>query len=160
MGSSSTRRTLGLAALFLAGMAGVGAAGCRPDQVEFRWEGGQARFSVEVADDQTERARGLMNRESLPRSSGMLFVYEAPHRATFWMKNTLIPLDMIFADPTGRVTHVHSNAKPNDLTVIDGGEGVKLVLEINGGLAARLGIAPGAEMRHTAIAEPAWSCAE
>ncbi len=88
----------------------------------------------------------------------MLFVYEAPKRAQFWMKNTLIPLDMIFADSTGRVTRVHSDAVPQDETVIDGGEGVQYVLEINGGLAARLGIAPGALMRHPAIAGAAWAC--
>ncbi len=136
------------------------AAGCRDDQVELRWTDGQARFSVEVADDDAERGRGLMFRESLPRSAGMLFVYDSPRRATFWMKNTLIPLDMIFADASGRVRHVHANARPQDVTVIDGGEDVLFVLEINGGLAARLGIAPGAELRHPAIANPAWSCAE
>ena len=139
---------------------GVAQAQCRADQVELRWDGGQARFAVEVADDEASRSRGLMFRESLPQSAGMLFVYDSPRRATFWMKNTLIPLDMVFADAAGRVTHVHANAKPQDVTTIDGGEGVKLVLEINGGLAGRLGIKPGAEMRHPAIADPAWSCAE
>jgi uncharacterized membrane protein (UPF0127 family) len=92
----------------------------------------------------------------------MLFVYPAPQRASFWMKNTLIPLDMIFADATGRVTRVHSNAVPGDETPIDGGEGVSFVLEINGGLARRLGIAPGAELRHPAV-DPdtaAWPCEE
>ena len=131
---------------------------CRPDQVDLRWEGGQARFGVEVADDDAERSLGLMGRESMRASAGMLFVYDSPRRATFWMKNTLIPLDMIFADATGRVTHVHAMAQPLDETVIDGGEGVKYVLEINGGLAKRLGIAPGAELRHPAIANPVWPC--
>jgi uncharacterized protein len=160
MGSGSTRRTLilGLAALFLSG--GASLAGCRDDQVEVRWSGGMARFSVEVADTDAERSKGLMFREQLPRSAGMLFIYETPRRATFWMKNTLIPLDMVFADATGRVTNVHANAKPQDLTTIDGGDGVKLVLEINGGLAARLGIKAGAELRHPAIENAAWSCAE
>ncbi|NEX45808.1 DUF192 domain-containing protein [Rhodobacter sp. ETT8] len=135
-------------------------AACRDDQVEVRWPGGLARFSVEVADTEATRSRGLMFRESMPQSSGMLFVYDSPRRATFWMKNTLIPLDMIFADPAGRVTKVHANAKPQDVTTIDGGEGVKFVLEINGGLAARLGIPEGAELRHPAITDPAWPCAE
>ena len=165
MGSSIAHRALtgyrllgAVAALAL--MVGTVSAGCRDDQVELRWPGGQARFAVEVADTDAERSRGLMFRESMPRSAGMLFVYESPRRATFWMKNTLIPLDMIFADASGRVTKVHANAKPQDLTTIDGGDGVKLVLEINGGLAARLGISPGAELRHPAIVDPAWSCAE
>jgi uncharacterized membrane protein (UPF0127 family) len=75
------------------------------------------------------------------------------------MKNTLIPLDMIFADVTGRVTRVHSNATPGDTTPIDGGDDVAFVLEINGGLAARLGIGPGAELRHPAVgAAAAWPC--
>ena len=138
-----------LALLLLPGMV---EAACRPDAVELRGPWGQARFAVEVADDAAERARGLMFRESLRQSCGMLFVYEAPQRATFWMKNTLIPLDMIFADDTGTVRHVHSNAVPHDETGIDGGDGVLAVLEINGGLAARLGITPGAVLRHPAFA--------
>lgn len=122
---------------------------------------GQARFNVEVADDGEERAQGLMFREKMARSSGMLFIYPAPQRASFWMKNTLIPLDMIFTDGSGRVTRVHSNAVPGDLTPIDGGEGVVAVLEINGGLAARMGIAPGAELRHPSFGDAAaWPCAE
>lgn len=160
MGSGITRRTL---IGFIAGLcltATAASAACRDDQVELRWPGGQARFAVEVADTDATRSRGLMFRESMPRSAGMLFIYETPRRATFWMKNTLIPLDMIFADPSGVVTKVHANAIPQDVTTIDGGEGVKLVLEINGGLAARLGIVPGAELRHPAISNPAWSCAE
>ncbi len=78
------------------------------------------------------------------------------------MKNTKIPLDMIFADPAGRVTRVHAQAVPGDLTPIDGGEGVLAVLEINGGLAARMGIAPGAVIRHPALdqSRAAWPCAE
>lgn len=144
---------------FLFAMASPALSECRDTQVELRWPGGQARFAVEVADDTEERARGLMFRESLAASSGMLFVYPRPQRARFWMKNTLIPLDMIFADEAGRVTRIHSNAQPLDETGIDGGPGVKFVLEINGGLADRLGIRPGAEMRHPAIEGAAWPCA-
>jgi uncharacterized membrane protein (UPF0127 family) len=135
-------------------------AACAQGRVDLRWPGGAESFSVELADDPAERARGLMFRESLDPAAGMLFVYESPRRAQFWMKNTLIPLDMIFADAAGRVTRVHSNAIPGDLTPIDGGEGVVYVLEINGGLADRLGIVPGAELRHPAIpaATAAWPC--
>lgn len=138
----------------------VAAAACAPDSVELRGPSGVARFTVEVADTGAERARGLMFRESMARSAGMLFVYEAPQRASFWMKNTLIPLDMIFADETGRVTRVHSNAVPHDTTPIEGGDGVRFVLEINGGLARRMGIGPGSDMRHPAIpqATAVWPC--
>lgn len=136
------------------------ASGCAPDAVEIRGPGGTQRFSVEVADEGAERAQGLMFREKMPSSAGMLFVYDAPQRAAFWMKNTLIPLDMIFADETGRVRRVHANAIPGDTTPIEGGEGIQFVLEINGGLAARMGIVEGAELRHPSIAQrtAAWPC--
>jgi len=135
-------------------------AACAPDVVDLRGPGGQQRFTVELADDGAERAQGLMFREKMASGAGMLFVYDAPQRASFWMKNTLIPLDMIFADETGRVTRVHANAVPGDTTPVDGGNGVRFVLEINGGLAARLGIAEGAELRHPAVAQDraAWPC--
>jgi len=146
-------------AAVLATAAGAAAA-CAPATVELRGDFGSARFTVEVADEPDERSVGLMNRESMPASAGMLFVYEAPQRATFWMKNTLIPLDMIFADETGTVTGVHENAVPLDETVIDGGPGVQYVLEINGGLAGAMGIGAGDEMRHPAIPSDvaAWPC--
>ncbi|WP_045389396.1 DUF192 domain-containing protein [Falsirhodobacter sp. alg1] len=137
-----------------------GHAACRADQVEFRTPSGTVRFTVEVADDAAERARGLMNRESLPSSSGMLFVYEHPQAASFWMKNTLIPLDMIFMDQAGVVKTVHANAVPHDETAIPGGDNILSVVEINGGLAARLGITPGSVMRHPSVPEKnaAWPC--
>ncbi len=157
------RHTAGLIlALSLAVPAGAVAA-CRADQVELRLAGGgAARFSIEVADDAAEAAQGLMFRETLPSSAGMLFVYPSARRASFWMENTLIPLDMVFADAAGTVTKVHAEAVPLDRTPIDGGEGVQFVLEINGGLAAALGIGPGAVLRHPGIdqARAAWPCAE
>lgn len=160
MGSSRQKRVAGLSAALSIVCATAGfAADCREDMVELRWEGGQARFSAEVADDEAERAKGLMYRENMASSAGMLFVYPRPSHASFWMANTLIPLDMIFADSAGRVTRVHSNAVPQDRTPIDGGQGVQFVFEINGGLAKRLGIKEGAEMRHPAIVDGAWNCA-
>jgi len=152
------RLLLGLAAgLVLAGAAG---ATCRPDVAEIRGDWGSARFTVEIADDAAERADGLMHRESLGTFSGMLFVYPSPRRVGFWMKNTLIPLDMIFLDPRGAVLRIHENAEPGSLATIDGGPGVQAVLEINGGMAARLGLAPGDELRHPAIPQEiaAWPC--
>ena len=140
-------------------LAGAALADCGPGRVDLRGDWGTARFSVEVADDPQERSVGLMRRESLPRSAGMLFVYERPQRAVFWMKDTLIPLDMIFMDEAGTVTHIHENARPRDLTGIDGGDSVRFVLEINGGLARRLGIAEGSQLRHPAIGDAAaWPC--
>lgn len=151
-------RTLGLVVL-LPGAAWAEAA-CAPDRLDLRWDGGKESFAVKVADDGAERAQGLMFVEAMPLSEGMLFVYEAPRRVSFWMKNTLIPLDMVFADASGTVTRVHTGAVPGDLTPIDGGEGVQFVLEINAGLAGKLGIGPGTVMRHPAIpaSTAAWSC--
>ncbi|WP_291240491.1 DUF192 domain-containing protein [Gemmobacter sp.] len=136
---------------------------CDPAQLELRGGTGPdrpplARFHVEIADDSAERAKGLMFREAMASGAGMLFVYDRPQPAAFWMKNTLIPLDMVFADARGVVTHVHANAVPGDESPIPGGDAVQYVLEINGGLAARLGIVPGAELRHPAIAGAAWAC--
>ena len=137
----------------------MAAAECRDDRLDLRGAWGQAAFAVEVADEPRERSLGLMNRPSMPRGAGMLFVYDQPQRATFWMRNTLIPLDMIFADETGTVTRIHENAIPLDETTIDGGEGVLFVLEINGGLASRLGLGEGTEFRHPAIGNTAaWPC--
>ena len=143
-------------------MTGPVAAECAPGTVELRSPTGIARFHVEVATTAADHAKGLMFREKMAASSGMLFVFDPPKHARFWMKNTLIPLDMIFADSGGRVTVVQANAVPQDTTPLDGGDGVAFVLEINGGLAKRLGIAPGAVMRHSLIAQDtaAWSCSQ
>lgn len=141
---------------------GPALADCAEDRVELRGPFGTASFHVEIADDPGERAQGLMFRESLPASGGMLFIYERPQQVAFWMENTLIPLDMIFLDAAGRVVKVHENAVPRDRTPIPGEGEVLAVLEINGGLARAIGIAPGAELRHPALPQDgaAWSCGE
>jgi uncharacterized membrane protein (UPF0127 family) len=151
---------LALVGLGLTTGAALADAACAAGRLDLRWDGGRESLAVEVADDGAERAKGLMFRQKLDTAAGMLFVYESPRRAQFWMKNTLIPLDMIFADATGTVTRVHANAIPGDLTPIDGGDGVRFVLEINAGLAGKLGIAPGAVLRHPAIptATAVWPC--
>lgn len=146
--------------LFLAAPV-MAAPVCSPEQVDLRGDFGTARFSVAVADDPRERAQGLMHVERMARSTGMIFLYPAPQRAAFWMKNTLIPLDMIFVGADGVVRKVHENAIPQDLTPIPGGDDIVAVLEINGGLSGALGIEAGAEMRHPAFgAEAAWACPE
>lgn len=141
-------------------ITGPGFAGCSDTTADFRWDGGAARFAVEIADNDQERAKGLMFRETMPSGSGMLFVYEQPQSVAFWMKNTLIPLDMIFIGADGRVNAVHANAVPGDLTAIPGPPDTLMVLEINGGLAARLGLGEGAELRHPALDPETslWPC--
>jgi uncharacterized membrane protein (UPF0127 family) len=131
---------------------------CRDDTLWLRGDFGSARFSVSIADDAKERARGLMFVQSMPTSNGMLFVYDVARPVAFWMKNTLIPLDILFADDTGTVIRVHENAIPGDLTGLPSGGPAQYVLEINGGLARQMGIGPGAQMRHPAIDEAAWPC--
>ncbi|MEL6685042.1 MAG: DUF192 domain-containing protein [Pseudomonadota bacterium] len=121
---------------------------CADNKLTIQGDFGQATFSIDVADDPQERAQGLMFVEQLPTLSGMLFIYERPQSVSFWMKNTLIPLDMIFAAPDGEILRIHENAIPGDLTPISGGDGVQMVLEINGGLSARLGLTEGAVMQH------------
>lgn len=146
-----------IAALF----PGIAAAECLPNRAELRGPFGIAAFTVELADDPLERSLGLMNRDSMPKSAGMLFVYEHPQQVVFWMQNTLIPLDMIFVDVQGRVTKVHENAVPLDKTHIPSESDVIAVLEINGGLARALGIDVGAELRHESMPQEKalWSCA-
>ncbi len=135
-------------------------AGCSPDRAAFKMGDGQAAFNVEVVDTFETRAKGLMFRESMARFSGMLFVYDTPQRVSFWMRNTLIPLDMIFMDQTGLVTRVHDNAVPLDETGIFGGDQVFAVFEVNGGMAQKLGIQAGAVMQHSAFNQEiaAWPC--
>ncbi len=128
---------------------------CAEDMVSIVGEFGQANFTVDVADDAAERARGLMFVDQMPTLTGMLFVYERPQAVSFWMKNTLIPLDMLFTSPTGEILRIHENAIPGDLTPIPGGDGVQMVLEINGGLSTRLGIRAGDVMQHPSFGEDA-----
>lgn len=145
--------------LMFSAPAAQAAAPCSPDTLDLRWPGGETTFAVELAVTPEERARGLMGREEMAPEAGMLFIYEAPQQVRFWMEGTPLPLDMIFADDSGRVTRVHGNAAPFDRTTIDGGENVRFVLEVNAGVAAHLGIGEGAEMHHPAIgADAAWPC--
>lgn len=156
------RRLLAGLAL-LAGLcaAGIAQAGCSADRVEIRGAFGVVAFDVERADTPAARARGLMHRRHLPRWSGMLFIFPDERPVAFWMRNTLIPLDMLFVDARGVIRHIHPNAQPLDETPISSGVPVRFVLEINGGLSERLGIAPGDVLHHPAIPADiaAWPCA-
>ena len=152
-----------IAAFFALGLLAAGVpvqAACSEERVDLRGDWGQARFRVEIADTDALRAQGLMNRENLARSAGMLFIFEAPTSPSFWMRNTLIPLDMIFVDPTGAVTHIHQNAVPHDTTPIPGGDNVLMVLEINGGLSEAMGIDVGSQLRHPRLDDDIalWGC--
>lgn len=133
---------------------------CREDTVHLRGAWGQALFRVEVADTQHERAQGLMNREQLSATAGMLFVFQETGPVSFWMENTLIPLDMLFLDESGRIAHIHHMAQPLDRTPIASNGDVRYVLEIKGGMAKAMKISEGSELRHPSILQDSavWSC--
>lgn len=135
-------------------------AACRDDTVQLRGDWGEARFRVEVADTEQERAQGLMNRESMSASAGMLFVFQKTAPVSFWMENTLIPLDMIFIAENGQVAHIHHNAQPLDRTSVSSELPVRYVLEIKGGMARAMGIREGSELRHPSFLQidAIWSC--
>lgn len=98
---------------------------------------------VELARTPEELAKGLMYRSELADDAGMLFVFPAPQQASFWMKNTLIPLDLLFIDDKGVIRHIHPMAKPYDETAIPSHHEVLWILEIAGGQAAKRGIKIG-----------------
>ena len=106
-------------------------------------KGGKIAFQVEVARTPEEQARGLMYRTSLAEDRGMIFPMVPPRFASFWMKNTYIPLDLIFIRADGSIARIAANAVPEDLSPIGSGEPVAAVLEIGGGGAARHGIVEG-----------------
>jgi uncharacterized protein len=144
------------------------AAQCHPDRLLVRLDPQRAlAFDIEVADTVDSRARGLMFRRSLPPGTGMLFIYKRPQPVSFWMRNTLIPLDMVFIDAWGVIRHIHDNARPLDETPVPGAVAGDphperlMVLEIAGGEAQRLGLEPGQAIAHPALGaeDQAWPCA-
>jgi uncharacterized membrane protein (UPF0127 family) len=111
---------------------------------------GQVRFKVEVAGDSQSQVRGLMYRTQLPADAGMLFDFHDDDFRAFWMKNTPLPLDMLFIRADGTISSIEANAKPMSEAPITSRERVRAVLEINGGRAAALDIRPG-EKVHNAV---------
>jgi uncharacterized membrane protein (UPF0127 family) len=118
------------------------------DKLEVASANGPHVFNVEIADNEVKRENGLMYRRFLPENRGMLFDFKEEASVSFWMKNTYIPLDMVFISRRGVVTKIVANAEPLSETPIPSGGPVLGVLEINGGLAARLGIKPGDRVTH------------
>jgi uncharacterized membrane protein (UPF0127 family) len=106
------------------------------------------RFTVELALSRAQMVRGLMHRREMALDHGMLFLYKPPRRAGIWMRNTFIPLDIIFIKPDGTIESIHTGAKPHDETVIPSQSAVGAVLEVNAGVVRLLGIEPGDTVRH------------
>lgn len=115
------------------------------EQVSLTITSGQRvhRFTVEIARTQEEQATGLMNRSELAPDRGMIFPFDPPRDASFWMKNTLIPLDMIFVAADGSIANIAANTVPLSLEPVPSEGSVGAVLELAGGRAAELGIKPG-----------------
>jgi uncharacterized membrane protein (UPF0127 family) len=123
-------------------------------QVVIETPAGSHEFAVELAVTPDQRAQGLMFRRNLAGNEGMLFLYPSDRVATMWMKNTEIPLDMLFIASDGRVVRVAERTVPQSTETISSEEPVRAVLELNGGTAARLGIAAGAVVRLPASTAP------
>lgn len=128
-------------------------AACSADgRLVIHTESGAHAFTVEVVDTPESRAQGLMFRQSLADDVGMLFDFKESRPVSFWMRNTFIPLDMIFIRPDGSVANVHVNAIPHDPTGIPSDGPVQFVLEIAGGRSVEIGLKPGDRVEHPRIA--------
>ncbi|TGP26431.1 MULTISPECIES: DUF192 domain-containing protein [unclassified Mesorhizobium] len=111
---------------------------------------GKHSFSIEIADTSDEREAGLMFRKDMADDHGMLFVFETPGEVNFWMKNTPMPLDLVFVGQDGRIKAI-KRGEPESEAIISPGQPVSFVLELKAGTAAREGLADGDVLRHPAI---------
>jgi hypothetical protein len=140
----------GCVALMLFGVTGatrdVNAA--ESQILEIASKSGVHTFAVEVATSEAERERGLMYRKSLPVGHGMLFDFKQDQNVAMWMKNTYIPLDMIFIQSDGRIARIAENTTPLSERIISSGGPVRAVLEVIGGTARKFGIVPGDRVAH------------
>jgi uncharacterized membrane protein (UPF0127 family) len=116
--------------------------------LEIATKSGVQVFAVEMATTPEEQAKGLMFRRSLPEGEGMLFDFHQEQPASFWMKNTYIPLDMIFIRADGRILRIAENTVPLSEALVTSGGPVRAVLEVNAGTARKLGIAAGDRVAH------------
>lgn len=139
---------LAFATLIIAGLSVPASAGGL-ETLQVVTAGGPHEFQVEIAADDASRERGLMNRRYMPANRGMLFEFEREATVIFWMKNTYIPLDMIFISPAGVVTNVVADAEPLSERVIPSGPPCVAVLELNGGTAAAIGLKVGDRIHHS-----------
>jgi uncharacterized membrane protein (UPF0127 family) len=131
----------------LAGPAGS-LAGAELQPLEIATKNGVHVFAVELASTPEQHAKGLMFRRQLPEGQGMLFDFHQEQPATFWMKNTYIPLDMIFIRGDGRILSIAENREPLSEALVPSGGPVRAVLEVIAGTAKKLGIAPGDRVAH------------
>ncbi len=134
--------TCGVVVVLAAGLPGPAAAQ-NLERLEITTAGGVRAIAIEIAKTDAAREYGLMNRRYLPNDRGMLFEFDKEEPVTFWMKDTLIPLDMIFISHDGRIVAIAEQAQPLSEALVPSGKPCDAVLELNGGAAASLGIKVG-----------------
>ena len=127
----------------------VVAAGRALEPLSIVTASGEHKFMVEIADDEAERARGLMYRPPLEDDRGMLFQFPTASEQSFWMKNTPSSLDIIYIDPQGRIVSIASHATPNSETPLPSNGAANGVLELRAGRADEIGARPGDQVRHS-----------
>jgi uncharacterized protein len=115
---------------------------------------GPHSFNIEIAKTPSEKILGLMYRRSLPADAGMLFLYDRPQQVTFWMRNTYIPLDMVFIGADRRVQRIESHTEPFSLAAISSDGDVVSVLELNAGTADAIGLKVGDKVDYPVLVEP------
>jgi hypothetical protein len=147
------------AIVFLALLFPVAASAAPPalptETITIDTKTGPHAFTVEVAADDESRERGLMYRTAMAPDAGMLFDFRTPQLESFWMENTVLPLDMLFVRADGTIARIKANATPYSRENIPSGEPVKVVIELNGGRAAALGIVEGARVHAPQLAPKA-----
>src|ERR1700730_7403572 len=149
----SRRSALVVALVALFGLAGGPAlraqlATFAKSELTIETASGKQRFAIEEATTPQQMSQGLMYRREMAADAGMLFEFARPQTASFWMKNTLIPLDMLFVAADGTIADFHERAVPQNLDPINSDRPVMAVLELNGGSIARLGIKRGDHVVH------------
>ena len=150
--AAATAALLALApALACASKKGADPAVPLPRVVVETSSGARHAVDVELARTEPERRKGLMDRPSLPDDAGMLFIFDETSVQSFWMKNTLIPLDMIFIDDEGRIAGIVESAEPRTLTERTVGKPSRYVLEVNGGWSRAHGVRAGDRVRFESV---------
>jgi uncharacterized membrane protein (UPF0127 family) len=124
-----------------------------PERLVIETGAGPVAFSVELALSAADRASGLMNRQSMAADHGMLFKFDQSRQVLMWMKNTPLPLDMLFIDEAGVVIRIAKETTPFSETIIPSGGPVRYVLELNGGTTGKRGISAGDRARHRVISK-------
>ena len=142
------RWTVVVAAVALCAFAGASARAASVQPLEIVTKNGVQVFSVEMATTEQEKETGLMYRKELPEGKGMLFDFSPEQQVSMWMKNTYIPLDMIFIRADGRILRIAENTEPLSTSIIPSGGPAKGVLEVIAGTAKKYGIAPGDRVGH------------